>query len=255
MISIVIPLYNKEKYIKATILNVLSQSFSDFELIVINDGSTDRSSEIVKSIKDSRIKFYERENAGVSSARNYGVKKSTYDYIAFLDADDIWLPNHLEELTSLINEYGDKAKVFTVNFARKYDQNTIIPNRTYNDLDRGIILNYFRQVMRRDVVNSSCICIEKEAFVSVKGFDCRFTNGEDLDLWRRLAKKYRFAYSPILTVYYQMNAENNSSGKISRIKTSDNYINLSESESFYEFLYLLERKIKFKIKLLLNRYY
>ena len=100
--SIIIPLYNKEKDIKKTLKSVLNQSFEDFEIIIINDGSTDNSEEIVKSIIDKRIFLYTKNNEGVSIARNYGVEKATSGFIAFLDADDYWHPNHLENLHTLL---------------------------------------------------------------------------------------------------------------------------------------------------------
>ena len=90
MISVVIPLYNKEKYIKRAIESVLNQTFQKFEIIVVNDGSTDKSAEIVQNIKDPRIRLINQKNAGVSAARNRGIQEAKYEYIAFLDADDFW---------------------------------------------------------------------------------------------------------------------------------------------------------------------
>lgn len=88
--SIVIPLYNKEKSITTTINSVLNQTCGDFELIIVNDGSTDTSLEIVQSIKDERIRIINQKNGGVSSARNQGIIEAKFDWIAFLDADDLW---------------------------------------------------------------------------------------------------------------------------------------------------------------------
>src|SRR5690606_12962360 len=93
--SIIVPLYNKEKYLKATLKSVLQQTFIDFEIIIVNDGSTDKSLEIAKSFKNERIKIYTQENQGVSAARNLGIEKSTSEYCCFLDADDVWKDNHL----------------------------------------------------------------------------------------------------------------------------------------------------------------
>lgn len=96
MISIIIPLYNKEKCIERTINSVLQQTYSDFELIIVDDGSTDKSSEIVKAISDKRIKYIYKQNGGVSSARNYGLEHVSSDWVVFLDADDTFFPNALE---------------------------------------------------------------------------------------------------------------------------------------------------------------
>ncbi|MBT8256619.1 MAG: glycosyltransferase family 2 protein, partial [Bacteroidia bacterium] len=98
MFSVVIPLYNKEAFISTTIRSVLDQSFQDFELLVIDDGSTDDSHKIVQEFNDSRIRLKSIKNSGVSVARNFGVEKSKYDWIAFLDADDYWTSGFLETL-------------------------------------------------------------------------------------------------------------------------------------------------------------
>jgi len=90
MFSVVIPLYNKERSVKNTIESVLNQTFQDFEVIVVNDGSTDNSLEVVKSFNDERIRIINQKNSGVSSARNRGIKEAKYEWIAFLDADDLW---------------------------------------------------------------------------------------------------------------------------------------------------------------------
>ena len=90
MISVVIPLYNKEKQIKRTLQSVLTQTFQDFEIVIVNDGSTDNSTIEVEKIKDSRIRLIHQENAGVSAARNKGIEEAKYELIAFLDADDEW---------------------------------------------------------------------------------------------------------------------------------------------------------------------
>ena len=89
--SIVIPLYNKENYIGHTLKSVLNQAFQDFEIIIVNDGSTDKSLEKVNSIKDARVQLFSIENRGVSYARNYGIEKALASLIIFLDADDTWM--------------------------------------------------------------------------------------------------------------------------------------------------------------------
>jgi glycosyltransferase involved in cell wall biosynthesis len=114
MFSIVIPLYNKEKYIKRAITSVLDQTIQDFEIIVVNDGSTDNSTNIVKSITDNRIKLINQENQGVSVARNTGIENTKNEYIAFLDADDKWEPYFLEEIRKLI-EINKSAGLFATN--------------------------------------------------------------------------------------------------------------------------------------------
>ena len=105
--SVVIPLYNKEQDILTTITSVLNQSYKSFEIIIIDDGSTDSSAKIVRKINDDRVKLFEKINEGVSSARNLGVEKSTTEYITFLDGDDYWHPHHLENLNLLITKFPE----------------------------------------------------------------------------------------------------------------------------------------------------
>lgn len=109
MISIVIPLYNKRKYIGTTLQSVLDQTFTDYECLIIDDGSTDGSELIVKSFKDSRLKYFRQENSGVSSARNAGIRLAKGNYVAFLDADDRWDRHYLETMVGLTRRYPDEV--------------------------------------------------------------------------------------------------------------------------------------------------
>lgn len=106
-ISVIVPLYNKEKAIGNTIASIIRQTFTDFELIIVDDGSTDNSAEIVRQIAttDKRIKYIYKNNGGVSSARNYGLSRSTGEWIVFIDADDEMLPNNLDTLIKLVTKY------------------------------------------------------------------------------------------------------------------------------------------------------
>jgi glycosyltransferase involved in cell wall biosynthesis len=92
--SVIIPIYNKEKDVETTIKSVLNQTYVDYEVILVDDGSTDNSLNIVNAIEDDRIQIFTKQNEGVSKTRNYGITKSKAEYIAFLDADDYWYPNH-----------------------------------------------------------------------------------------------------------------------------------------------------------------
>lgn len=119
MFSIIIPLYNKEQTIVRTLYSVLSQTYHDFEVIIVNDGSNDNSLDnINKNILDSRIKIINQENQGVSAARNRGVEESKHDYIAFLDADDEWLPGYLEKVIEAISLFPNAGMYCTPGFHR-----------------------------------------------------------------------------------------------------------------------------------------
>lgn len=108
MFSIVIPLFNKEKFIAETLHSVVLQSYHDYEVIIVNDSSTDNSLAIAQTFEvDKRFKVYTKLNGGVSDTRNFGIKKAVGKYICFLDADDIWEKSYLQEVYRLINKYPD----------------------------------------------------------------------------------------------------------------------------------------------------
>src|SRR5690625_5076160 len=107
MFSVVIPLYNKELSIRNTLQSVLDQTFTDFEIVIVNDGSTDSSAAIVEEFTDPRIRLIHQENQGVSAARNKGIEEAKYDWIVFLDGDDLWENNHLEEFVKMIKLFPE----------------------------------------------------------------------------------------------------------------------------------------------------
>lgn len=117
--SVIIPLFNKEKFIEATLKSVLNQTFIDFEILIINDGSTDNSATIIEEFDDPRIRYFLKENAGVSSARNDGIKKAQSNYITFIDADDYWYPDFLEEMFKILQNYPQQ-KVFSAAIEESY---------------------------------------------------------------------------------------------------------------------------------------
>ena len=119
--SVIIPLYNKEKYIKRAVKSALKQTFSDIEIIIIDDSSTDNSVQEVEKIKDPRIRLVHRSRPGPGgyAARNYGIKNAIGEYIAFLDADDEWLSDYLQEIFYLIQKYP-QAQSFVSAFITKF---------------------------------------------------------------------------------------------------------------------------------------
>jgi len=137
LISIVIPLYNKERFIKETLDSVFNQSFTDYEIIIVNDGSTDSSVFIVNAIEDQRITVLSNQNKGVSHARNFGISKANSDLIALLDGDDLWEPNHLENLYNLYEKFPD-CGLYATAYNKKYFNGEKI-KASYN----GLAKEYF----------------------------------------------------------------------------------------------------------------
>ena len=124
--SVVIPVYNKEKYLKETIQSVLNQVDVTFEIILVNDGSTDKSEAIIKDFDNSEINYISQINRGVSAARNTGITAAKYDYIAFLDADDLWDPSYLSSISKLISTF-DRQRVFATQCVVETKKQSIAP--------------------------------------------------------------------------------------------------------------------------------
>jgi len=120
-VSVVIPLYNKAPYIARALASVITQTCQDFEVIVIDDGSTDGGAEIVRRLDDTRIRVIRQENRGVSAARNRGIESARTDFIAFLDADDEWTPTHLEALLRLRDRYPHAGAYGTAYLIKRAD--------------------------------------------------------------------------------------------------------------------------------------
>ena len=209
--SIVIPLYNKQKHIKATIESALEQTFQDFEIIVINDGSTDGSAAIVDIITDHRIKIFNIKNKGVSYARNYGIEKASSDLIVFLDADDLWRTNHLENLNQLYKAFPD-CGLYAAAYLKK-NKRILIPsvfnNIPYAENWMGIVENYFESSAVNSIAWSSAVMIPKYILDKVGNFNENILGaGEDIDLWIRIALKYPIAFSNKVTAIHILHAEN-----------------------------------------------
>lgn len=198
MISVIIPLYNKKAYITATLQSVLRQSYPHFELVVVNDGSTDGSPQAVEDIQDNRLRLIHQPNKGVSAARNQGIRAAQNEFIALLDADDIWEPDCLQTLAQLADKYPD-CDIFACNYEFVQQDGsvrpTIIRKLQFTEED-GVMSNYFEvAACSHPPICSSSVMIRKKALESIGGFPEGLSSGEDLLTWARLACQYRIAYS------------------------------------------------------------
>lgn len=198
MISVVIPLYNKEQSIASTLQTVLNQTYQDFEIVIVDDGSTDRSVEKVKRILDPRIRLIHQSNAGVSAARNRGIEEAKGEYIAFLDADDEWKSDYLKTQYKLTQKYPE-CSVFACNYEFKDIQRkvtpTIIRKLPFKGED-GILSNYFEVAScSHPPICSITIMVKKNAIQSIGGFPVGIKSGEDLLTWARLAVNGKIAYA------------------------------------------------------------
>lgn len=198
MISVVIPLYNKEQSIASTLQTVLNQTYQDFEIVIVDDGSTDHSVEEVTKVLNPRIRLIHQENAGVSAARNRGIEEAKGEYIAFLDADDEWKSDYLKTQYELTQKYPE-CSVFACNYEFKDSQGkvtpTIIRKIPFKGED-GILSNYFEVAScSHPPICSISIMVKKNAIQSIGGFPIGIKSGEDLLTWARLAVNGKIAYA------------------------------------------------------------
>lgn len=208
--SVVIPLYNKEKHIKRTIESVLSQTFGNFEIIIVDDGSSDNGVIEVKKCNDPRINLVRQQNRGVSAARNKGIKLAKYDYIAFLDADDSWDEMFLETIKQLIinypcaGAYGTGYKFSSTNKGEKIANSISRLGLNWE----GLLDDYFKYAIIDPIITSSSVVIPKEVFKKI-GYFLEFINrGEDLEMWCRIALKYSIAFNSNICSSYFIDSNN-----------------------------------------------
>ena len=213
-ISVVIPLYNKQNAIAATLQSVLAQTYTNYEIIVVDDGSTDRSAEVAETILQECTVYgveckgmvVRKANSGVSSARNRGIQEAKYDYIALLDGDDLWDEHYLEEQVRLIQDFPE-AKMWGVNYAFVKYGTTTKYNQGLGDGYRGYVKNYF-ETKHGDLYCSSSVIIRKDAFDITGCFDERIAYSEDLDMWYRIILHYPVVFYDKVLAYYNQDAEN-----------------------------------------------
>lgn len=232
-ISVVIPLYNKERAVTQTLESVLKQTVAPEEIIVVDDGSKDNSLNVVReytsllpSLQGEELRSIEgpvdvhrttkwvrplirvihKENGGVSSARNRGIKEARGEYVALLDGDDLWDPTFIEEQVKLIHDFPEAA-MWGVNTAFIKHGKCWKWEQGMGDGYRGYVENYFG-TSHNDLFCSSSVVIWKDVFETVGYFDERISSSEDLDMWYRIILKYPIVFYDKVLVYYNQDAEN-----------------------------------------------
>lgn len=196
-ISIVMPLYNKAGQVLETIASVIAQTMSDWELVVVDDGSTDDGPARVRSVADPRIRLVCQANAGVSAARNRGIALARADLVAFLDADDLWLPGFLAAIMALQADFS-QGGWFATGYEIRPVQGVGFSSRLRGppaDFSRGILPDYFNVAIASDPPTwTSATVVRREAIQAIGGFPEGIGSGEDLLTWARLAVRFPLAY-------------------------------------------------------------
>jgi glycosyltransferase involved in cell wall biosynthesis len=196
-ISIVMPLYNKAGEVLKTITSVTAQTLGDWELVVVDDGSTDGGPVLVRALQDARIRVVSQANAGVSAARNRGIELAQADVIAFLDADDLWLPGFLAAILALATVYP-QARWFATGYEIQPAVGAAFVSRLRGQATSfscGILPDYFKVAVGSDPpVWTSATAVRRDAIQAIGGFPVGIASGEDLLTWARLAVRYPLAY-------------------------------------------------------------
>ena len=228
MFSVIIPLYNKEEYIASTIQSVLKQSYGEFEVIVVNDGSTDDSLKKVLSFKDSRIHVFTIPNGGVASARNFGIKQARYDYLAFLDADDSWDPDYLLTMKKLI-DYYPSAGLFISAYDAYLNGIKIYSNKIEGLSKYSLLHDYFESSYKFGLpINiTSATCLKRKIANSIPMFRNGIKRGEDIDVWLRVSLSYPVAFCNVPLMRYEIASSNS---------LSAHYTNKNEEFPYFEWL-------------------
>ena len=220
MFSVIIPLYNKAPYVEKAIRSVAAQTFQEFELIVVDDGSTDLTApqppkggagltySDIEQLIDGKGILIKQKNSGVSVARNNGVAQAKYPYICFLDADDWWAPTFLEEMKALIDEFPD-AGIYGTSYYKVKNGKHIPANI---GVEEGFIkgeINYC-QVYAKSLwmpLWTGAVCIPKTVFENEQGFKPALKLGEDFDLWIRIVLKHKVVLLNKPLAYYNQDVE------------------------------------------------
>ncbi len=211
LISVIIPVYNGEKTIRETIESVLNQTLSDFELIVINDGSQDSTLEIISSIQDPRLRVISYPNAGLSASRNRGISQATGDYISFIDADDLWTPDKLEAQLRALEASPQAAVAYS--WTDCIDESSQFLRQGSHITASGNI--WANLLLSNFLDNGSNPLIRRQALTEVGGFDESLRAAEDWDMYLRLGAHYHFVAVPSPHILYRVSADSMSS-KVSK---------------------------------------
>ena len=214
-VSIITPAFNAAATILETIKSVQEQTFSDWGLIVVDDGSTDQTIQIVQSVPDPKIKILKQKKQGAGAARNRGIRDASGAYIAFLDADDLWKPNKLTQQVTHMDQDNTLGLIHT-DFEMFYE-NPVLETITY--FDRSPHTNeIYHEILTGCFVGCLTVMVRKEVLDDVGLFDPELDVAQDWDLWIRILKKYKSLHLPESTAFYRFNPSGNSKSPERKVK-------------------------------------
>jgi glycosyltransferase involved in cell wall biosynthesis len=215
LVSVIIPAFNAEKYISETIDSVLNQSFRSFEIIVVDDGSTDRTADIVRQF-GNHVKYIRQENSGPSKARNTGIRHASGEYIAFLDADDLWTERKLELQVGFLESHSDVGMVFAdmmvFNEERLLKESSLRTkgNHFYETLvaERDGFHDPFLRLIKTNFIPTGSVVLRKSCLEKVGLFDETLSSAEDRDMWMRISILCKIGFVPQVLMRRRVHNQN-----------------------------------------------
>lgn len=200
-VSVIIPVYNSEKFVEETIKSVLNQSYESFEIIIVDDGSADRSAEIIRTFDDPRITYVYQENQGRSKARNRGISLAKGKYIAFLDSDDVWLSRHLEIEVEILKSIPEACAVYSNVWYIGEDGKPLFRDSSWEP--RKYSGTPLRNLVERNFIQFSSSIVKKQLLMEIGLFNLEMEPCEDWDLWLRIVRRgYKIQHvNKVLTKY------------------------------------------------------
>lgn len=207
LVSIITPLYNGENYIAEAIQSVLSQNYPHFELLVINDGSTDHSHDVISPfLGDKRIRYFEKENGGVASARNFALQRARGTWIGFLDQDDRWLPDKLTNQITALQRQPDAALIHSRQAYIDAGGNPI--NDYSKDWVDSLQGHCFSSLFNRNRIAVLTVLLNKEVLISIGAFNEKTSMVDDYELWLRICYRYPIAFLDEVVAEYRLHDKN-----------------------------------------------
>ena len=206
LVSIIIPVYNGEKYMREAINSALEQTYDNIEVIVVNDGSSDNTEEVAKSYGD-KIRYFRKENGGVASAFNYGIQKMKGEYFSWLSHDDFYGDDKVEKEIKKLSELSDKKTVVFSNFALVNNLGEITYQTSFEKKAKLEQINRGVFPVLKGMVNGNSILIHKDIFNDVGLFNENHRTSSDYEMWFNIFKKYNCAFITDVLVYYRIHEE------------------------------------------------
>jgi glycosyltransferase involved in cell wall biosynthesis len=237
--TVIIPLYNKENYVENALKSILNQTFTDYEIIIVNDYSTDNSVAKIEAYLSEKVRLiHHEENKGLSASRNTGIKNAKADFVTYLDADDLWKPTFLETIYRLISNFPE-AKIFGTNYEEIYGDKILKPSNNSETLADNFegILDFFKLNIKQGIYNHGSVCFDKSVFEKAGYYDESITFSEDIDFNIRVNSQFKLAYSNTIGMQYAMQSEN-------QITTSKISYKSLPDYSKYDHLALTNNEIK-----------